>query len=139
MGHTVAIKPRALDLSCTTLLLTHPPASPQLLSSLLLPTSPAVAWRAPQAGDYYLFAQAMQLAPERKTLLHCQANFRASSFALLYRVLELGVPLAQAKTDMNKVWTPNSIWTQFILDVLKDNDVDPNCSGCDWTPSTIGE
>ena len=98
-----------------------------------------VDWKAPQKRDYDLFALAMQLEPERKTLLHCQANFRATAFAMLYRVLQEGVPLGQAKADMNSVWVPNSIWTAFILDVLKDNNVDTACSACDWAPSTIGE
>jgi len=98
-----------------------------------------VDWKTPKKSEYQLFAQSMLLEPGRKALLHCQANFRASSFALLYRVLELKVPLAQAKADMNSIWTPNSVWTTFILDVLQDNGVDPNCDGCDWTASTIGE
>ena len=98
-----------------------------------------VDWKAPQKRDYYLIEQAMLLEPERKTLLHCQANFRASAFALLYRVLQNGVPLGQAKADMNSVWVPNSVWTNFILDVLGENNVETACSACDWTPSTIGE
>lgn len=98
-----------------------------------------VDWKAPQKRDYYLFAQAMQLEPERKTLLHCQANFRASAFALLYRVLSLGVPLVEAKADMNSTWVPNTVWTAFVLEVLAENGVDSNCEGCDWVASTIGE
>lgn len=98
-----------------------------------------VDWTAPQKRDYYLFAQAMLLEPERKTLLHCQANYRATAFALLYRVLENDVPLATAKADMNSIWVPNSVWTNFILDVLKDNNVATDCENCDWTPSAIGE
>lgn len=98
-----------------------------------------VNWKSPQKRDYYLFAQAMLLEPESKTLLHCQANLRASAFALLYRVLEQQVPLAQAKADMNTVWVPNTVWTQFILDVLKENNVSSACESCDWTPSEIGE
>lgn len=98
-----------------------------------------VDWKAPQPREFYLFAQAMQLDPTRKTLLHCQANFRASAFALLYRVLHLQVPLADAKADMNAIWIPNSVWTNFIKTVLEENNVDPQCAGCDWTPSTIGD
>lgn len=98
-----------------------------------------VDWTAPQKRDYYLFAQAMLLEPERKTLLHCQANFRATAFSLLYRVLENGVPLGEAKADMNSIWVPNRVWTNFILDILQENNVDTACSACDWTPSTIGD
>lgn len=98
-----------------------------------------VDWQAPVDREYYAFARAMNIDPERKTLLHCQANFRASVFAMLYRVLELKVPVEQAMADMNKVWVPNTVWTNFARKVLKDNGVDPDCAGCDWTPSTIGD
>ena len=59
-----------------------------------------VRWDAPDANHFGLFAAILQQSPERPTLVHCQANFRASAFAMLYRVLELGVPLAEAKAAM---------------------------------------
>ena len=95
-----------------------------------------VQWGAPDAGHFALFAGVMQAAPEQKTLVHCQANFRASAFSMLYRVIYDDVPLAEAKADMNAVWTPDETWTEFVLSVLRANDVDPNCDGCDWTPAT---
>ncbi len=98
-----------------------------------------VDWKKPLEREYEAFARAMAVDPERKTLLHCQANFRASVFSMLYRVLERGVPLTQAKADMNEVWVPNQVWTDFARSVLSNNNVDPDCDGCDWTPSTIGD
>ncbi|MEM6707418.1 MAG: protein tyrosine phosphatase family protein [Pseudomonadota bacterium] len=95
-----------------------------------------VDFAAPRPSEYDAFAAAMRLAPERSTLLHCQVNFRATAFSLLYRVLELGVPLAEAKADMNRIWTPNDVWTAFIRSVLESRGVDPDCEGCDWTPAT---
>ncbi|MEO0346736.1 MAG: protein tyrosine phosphatase family protein [Pseudomonadota bacterium] len=93
-----------------------------------------VRWDAPDANHFGLFAAIMQQAPERPTLVHCQANYRASAFAMLYRVIYDNVPLAEAKADMNAVWTPTETWTDFILDTLERNGVDANCEGCDWTP-----
>jgi protein tyrosine phosphatase (PTP) superfamily phosphohydrolase (DUF442 family) len=93
-----------------------------------------VTWDAPARSDFYAFAAAMQREPDKKTLLHCQANFRASAFAFLYRVLYDEVPVAQAKADMNDVWDPNDTWRQFIFDVLEENGVSPQCAGCDWEP-----
>lgn len=93
-----------------------------------------VRWDAPRPGDYALFAAVMRADPEKPTLLHCQANYRASAFAMLYRVIELGVPVADAKADMNSVWTPNETWTDYILATLESADIDPYCGGCDWTP-----
>ena len=80
----------------------------------------------------YLFAGAMQRSPGKKTLLHCQANYRASAFSFLYRVLYEGVPMATAKKDLDSVWTPNQTWRELIFTVLKENDVSPHCDGCVW-------
>lgn len=91
-----------------------------------------VIWDAPTRSDFYAFAGAMRREPTKRTLLHCQANFRASAFAFLYRVLYEHVPVAQAKADMNAIWTPNVIWRDFILSVLKENGVSPDCKGCSW-------
>ena len=44
-----------------------------------------------------------------------------------------GVPVAEAKADMNTVWQPNAVWRDFIFAVLEENNIDPNCEGCDWT------
>jgi protein tyrosine phosphatase (PTP) superfamily phosphohydrolase (DUF442 family) len=92
-----------------------------------------VIWDAPTKSDFYAFASAMQQEPERKTLLHCAANFRASAFSMLYRVLHEDVSVAAAKADMNKIWQPNDTWKNLIFAVLEDNGLSGNCRGCDWT------
>ena len=91
-----------------------------------------VIWDAPTKADFDTFAAVMQSAPEKKTLLHCQANYRASAFAFLYRVLYLDGPLAEAKGDMNTIWKPDGVWKDLIFEVLEDNGISPQCEGCDW-------
>jgi protein tyrosine phosphatase (PTP) superfamily phosphohydrolase (DUF442 family) len=88
----------------------------------------------PLPDDFYAFADSMQRNSGKKTLLHCQVNARATAFSFLYRVLYEDVPLAEAKEDMNTVWQPNEVWRDFIFEVMAQNDKDPNCEGCDWTP-----
>ena len=61
-------------------------------------------------------------------------NARATAFSFLYRVLFEDAPIAEAKADMNTVWQPNEVWRDFIFEVLAENDRDPNCETCDWTP-----
>jgi protein tyrosine phosphatase (PTP) superfamily phosphohydrolase (DUF442 family) len=97
-----------------------------------------VDWARPTTQDFYTFADAMRRDTDRKTLLHCQVNARATAFSFLYRVIYEDVPVAQAKADMNSVWQPNETWRDFIFTVLAENDVNPECEGCDWTPSTAG-
>ena len=88
----------------------------------------------PLLDDFYAFADSMQRNTGKKTLLYCQVNARATAFSFLYRVLYEDVPIAEAKEDMNTVWQPNEVWRDFIFEVMAQNDKDPNCEGCDWTP-----
>ena len=91
-----------------------------------------VDWDAPTRADFDAFAGVMRQGTRKKTLVHCQVNFRASSFSFLYRVLFENVDMAQAKDDLNSVWVPNETWRRFIFDVLKENGRSPDCDSCLW-------
>ena len=91
--------------------------------------------KAPGAAEFRLFTGLMNQSADRRTLVHCGSNKRASAFVMLYRAIHAGVPVAEAKADMNAVWTPNETWTNFILGTLEGAGVDPYCEGCDWTPA----
>jgi protein tyrosine phosphatase (PTP) superfamily phosphohydrolase (DUF442 family) len=96
-----------------------------------------VVWNNPTADDFGAFASVMQKAPEQKTLLHCQVNFRASAFSFLYRVIYEGVPVGAAKADMNSVWQPSEPWREWIFEVLDQHGISPDCEGCNWdVPAT---
>lgn len=95
-----------------------------------------VVWDKPSARDFALFASAMQQAPQAKTLLHCQVNYRASAFALLYRVIYLDVPLQQAMADMHGIWTPTEHWVAFMQNRLQAHGKPTNCDGCTWMPKS---
>ena len=92
-----------------------------------------VDYQNPLPDEFYAFADAMERNKQKKTLLHCQVNYRATAFSFLYRVIFEDVALAEAKADMNTVWQPNEVWRDFIFDVLAQNNINPNCEGCDWT------
>lgn len=86
----------------------------------------------PTLADFRAFAAIMAQDNSVKTLLHCQVNFRASTFSFLYRVAVQGVPILDAKDDLDDVWAPNEIWFRFIRTVLADYNLSPACEGCDW-------
>lgn len=88
----------------------------------------------PLPDDFYAFADSMQRNTDKKTLLHCQVNARATAFSFLYRVIHEDISITEAKADMNTVWQPNEVWRDFIFEVLAQNDISPDCEGCDWTP-----
>ena len=83
-----------------------------------------VVWETPLKSDFYAFAGAMKHEPEKKTLLHCQANYRASAFAFLYRVLYQDVPASEAREDMLSVWEPEGAWEALILEILDENGIE---------------
>lgn len=87
----------------------------------------------PLPDDFYAFADSMRRNTDKKTLLHCQVNARATAFSFLYRVIYDNVPIAAAKADMNSVWQPNEVWRDFIFTVLAQNNISPECPDCDWT------
>ena len=93
-----------------------------------------VDFQTPLPSEFYVFADAMTRYSDKKTLLHCQVNARATAFSFLYRVIYDDVPMAEAKDDMNTVWQPSEQWRNFIFAVLAENDKSPDCAGCDWTP-----
>lgn len=91
-----------------------------------------VIWDNPGSADFYAFADVMQRYPDKKSLLHCQVNYRASAFSFLYRVLYEGVDVATAKADMNSVWQPDETWQALIFEVLEENGSSAQCDGCNW-------
>ena len=79
-----------------------------------------VVWDKPTLDDFKSFAAIMAAYPKQdKVFLHCQLNWRASTFAYLYRVTQLGTDKKVAKEQMLAVWQPNDNWQQFIDTVLQ--------------------
>jgi protein tyrosine phosphatase (PTP) superfamily phosphohydrolase (DUF442 family) len=93
-----------------------------------------VLWEAPTADDFETLAAILLQQPDKKTLLHCQLNMRASAFAMVYRVVYEGVPLVEAKAEMNEVWQPDGRWRELIFELLQAHGVPPQCESCDWGP-----
>jgi len=85
----------------------------------------------PSLSDFQIFSTIMK-QNQQKTLLHCQVNFRASTFSFLYRVLSLNEPIHEAKEALDSVWEPNEIWFQYIRNTLAHYSVDYDCDKCDW-------
>jgi protein tyrosine phosphatase (PTP) superfamily phosphohydrolase (DUF442 family) len=51
--------------------------------------------------------------------VHCAANMRVSAFMYLYRLIYEGMSDEQAKSDLEKIWTPNDTWQAFIQQVIE--------------------
>lgn len=75
-----------------------------------------VIWEQPTRADLERFFQAMERHRGRRVFVHCAANYRASAFIMLYRVLRLGWRIEDALPDMRAIWNPAGYpaWQAFI-------------------------
>ncbi len=73
-----------------------------------------VSWPAPSADELESFLLVMAANPEKKIIVHCSANYRASAMTYLYRVLELDADPEEAMADVRAVWEPNETWLSFF-------------------------
>lgn len=78
-----------------------------------------VDWDKPTDQDLSLFFAMMDARGQRKTMVHCFANYRGSAFTYLYRVLRQGVDEPLARKDLHKVWDKEAFekypqWRAFI-------------------------
>src|SRR5262245_16925756 len=83
-----------------------------------------VSWQSPTYADFELFSAVMNGARDRKVLVHCQLNMRASAFTFLYRVIHEGVRPEEALQALRAVWIPRDQWATFTADVLARHEVD---------------
>ncbi|NJR67164.1 MAG: phosphatase [Leptolyngbyaceae cyanobacterium CRU_2_3] len=78
-----------------------------------------VIWEHPTLEDLDRFFQVMQANQQRKVFVHCAKNMRVSAFTYLYQVTQLHSDPEIAKVEMDKIWTPNPIWQDFIQQAMQ--------------------
>lgn len=80
-----------------------------------------VNWGTPTRDGLNIFMDEMDANRGRKIHVHCEANFRASAFIAIYRILRLGWKADDAFEMMHKVWDEDAypIWKMFIEDAIK--------------------
>lgn len=80
-----------------------------------------VIWNTPTKDGLDHFMDIMDDNKDKKILVHCQANFRATAFVALYRILRQGWNADNAMEGMHKIWDTEDypIWKMFIEENLK--------------------
>lgn len=77
----------------------------------------------PTAQHYDEFASTMTRFANRKVLVHCEINLRASSMVFLYRTIALKEDPQTAYESVAKVWSPRGAWKPFIQEMLRKNNI----------------
>ena len=60
---------------------------------------------------------------DRKVLVHCQVNMRASSMVFLYRTITLKEQPLAAYHAVQRVWSPNGAWRKLIEGQLRKHGI----------------
>ena len=75
-----------------------------------------VVWNHPTQENLNEFLDALDAHSEEKVLVHCEANYRATAFPALYRILRLGWRPEDALGVMHQIWNEEKypVWKKFI-------------------------
>jgi len=82
-----------------------------------------VNWSTPNEEGLNIFMDAMDENKDKKIHVHCEANFRASAFLTMHRILRLGWEPEEAFAVMHTVWDEDAypVWKMFIENAVKSS------------------
>ena len=77
-----------------------------------------VAFEAPRRSDLEAFVDALDTLTDKKTHVHCAANYRVSAFYSLYALRRGLCTEAEADALVSDLWNPadHPVWLAFITD-----------------------
>jgi len=80
-----------------------------------------VNWNTPTRDGLNVFMDTMDANKDKKIHVHCEANFRASAFITMYRILRLGWKSDEAFAVMHTIWDEDAypVWKMFIEDAIQ--------------------
>jgi len=98
------------------------PDEPELVASLGMDyLNIPVNWNTPTRDGLNVFMDAMHRNRDKSILVHCEANFRASAFITIYRILRLDWNSEEAFDVMHTIWDEDAfpVWKMFIEDAIR--------------------
>ena len=78
----------------------------------------------PTGQDFEVFAAILRSLQDRKVLVHCQVNMRASTFVFLYRAIVAREDPHVAYESVSRVWTPDGPWKRLMQEQLRSHRID---------------
>lgn len=82
-----------------------------------------INFNSPTEADFESFEAALQKLGDKKVLVHCQVNMRASSMTFLHRVITNKEPPQAAYEAVSQVWSPRGPWKALLVAVLRKNQI----------------
>jgi len=82
-----------------------------------------VPFAAPTAAHAAAVSAALLRLQDKKVLVHCQVNMRASTMVFLHRVIALRADPDEAYEAVTRVWSPSGPWRALVLAQLQAHGV----------------
>ena len=89
-----------------------------------------VAWSEPRLDQLDRFERLMAACAGRRTLVHCQANYRVTAFFASYAMDQLGWDRERADALIDRIWssrpdyTMDDTWKAFIAEARQRTEAD---------------
>jgi protein tyrosine phosphatase (PTP) superfamily phosphohydrolase (DUF442 family) len=77
-----------------------------------------IPFEAPGESHLQALSDALNALRDRKVLVHCEINMRASTLVFLYRVIELKEPPSAAYEAVARIWSPRGPWRRLMVEQL---------------------
>lgn len=78
-----------------------------------------VIFESPQLSELADFIVYMDHHTDKKVMVHCAANYRASAFMGLYLFSKAELTEEEMQNFIEDVWQPNTVWQAFIKEGVK--------------------
>ena len=82
-----------------------------------------IPFSAPQEAHVVAVSAALARLKDKKVLVHCQVNMRASTMVFLYRVVNGKEDPTLAYDAVTKVWSPEGPWRALLLAQMKKHNI----------------
>jgi protein tyrosine phosphatase (PTP) superfamily phosphohydrolase (DUF442 family) len=83
-----------------------------------------IPFDAPTEAHVASFSDALSRLADKRVLVHCQINLRASSMVFLYRTIVGNEPPDIAYEAVAEVWSPEGPWRTLIITQLRKHGID---------------
>ena len=82
-----------------------------------------IPFEAPKEEHFVAVSEALVRLKEKKVLVHCQVNLRASTMVFLHRVITLKEEPTRTYEAVSRVWSPEGAWRDLVNQQLKKHKI----------------
>lgn len=82
-----------------------------------------IPFGAPEEVHLAALSATLERLKDRRVLVHCEINMRASALVFLYRVIHRKEAPASAYEAVARVWSPRGVWRRLIVEQLAKNQI----------------